>query len=260
MLLRLCVFAALIALLAPLRAQDEPIHMRPEFALTFPLAANGDEVTVKYPILINPTTVLKPGMVLRTLYILTSPDDSDGAGTLAIAHQGSMEQAYSRDVPSRSTDVRLPPGLAHELENYRRTVWTVPNNFVLAMAQYPTDIMHLIYSPTGHSQDITDERFIFFDGLMVGSPDGHVTILAVEKESKADNAGLKAGDDILSVGGIPTNDDLRTFANSYASTKKAAFDNEVQSYQMSIRSPGQSPRTVNIPMPPSLKGGLMQGL
>jgi membrane-associated protease RseP (regulator of RpoE activity) len=258
-LYRLCLFLFIVAVIAPLRGQDEPVHMTPEFPLIFPLAQNGKYVTVKFPVLINPATVIKPGMVLHVMYVLTSLN-ADGSSDLALAHKGDMEQAYSRPSPTSLDQPNLPPELAHELEGYRRTDWDVANNFVLAMAQMPTDAMHLIYSPTAKDRDLKDERFNFFDGLFVGSPDGKVTVLAVEKESKAENAGIKAGDEIVSVGGTPTQNDLNVFAGAYAHAKQVATDNEVDSYPMTIRSAGGAEtRTVNIAMPPRIKSSLMDG-
>ena len=246
----------LLVILTPLRAQDEPVHMRPEFPFAFPLVQNGDDVSVKYPVLINPATVIKPGMVLRCLYVLSIDAQTAGSTDLALAHKGNMEQAYSREAPGNAN--HLPPELAHEIEGYRRTVWKVSGNFVAAMAQMPTDSMHLIYSPAGKDNDLTDERFTFFDGLFVGLPNGKVTVLAVEEESKADAAGIKAGDEIVSVGGIPTQDNLSVFAAAYATAKKTATENEVSSYPMSIRSGGAGEaHQANIAMPPKLGGGLM---
>jgi hypothetical protein len=247
-----------LAVLAPVRGQDEPVHMRPEFPLIFPLAQKGKDVTVKFPVLINPATVVKPGMVLRVMYILST--DATDSSDLVLAHKGDMEEAYSRQPSSSSDEPTMPPELAHEIEGYRRTVWEVSNNFVLAMAQYPTDAMHLIYSPTGKDRDLDDERFSFFDGLLVGLPNGKVTVLAVEKESKAEKAGIKAGDEIVSVGGIPIQDDLGTFAAAYSTTKKIATENEVDTYPMTIRSEGGAgTRQVNILMPPRIKSSLMDG-
>jgi len=234
--------------------------MTPEFPLIFPLTQNGRDVTVKFPVLINPATVLKPGMVLRTLYIINY--SQDGSSDLVLAHKGDMEESYSRPTLNADEQAKMPPELAHELEGYRRTKWEVANNFVLAMAQYPTVAMHLIYSPTGKDgeMNLADERFSFFDGLFVGLPDGHVTVLAVEKESKAEAGGIKAGDEIVSVGGASTKDDLNTFALAYAAAKKYAKDYEVATYPMTIRPAGKADtRVVNIPMPPTLKGGLMDG-
>ena len=188
--LRLAVPVFLVLLfLAPLRAQDEPVHMTPEFALTFPLAKNGDDVTVKYPVLINPATVIKPGWScapsIFSTTALTAPPISPWP-TKATRKRPTRAQTLNAD-----QQFRMPPELAHELEGYRRTVWNVPNNFVLAMAQYPTDVMHLIYTPRSDNRDLHDERFSFFDGLFVGLPNGRITVLAVEKESKAEQAGIK---------------------------------------------------------------------
>jgi len=257
-LIRLFPLLIFLGILAPLRGQDEPIHMRPEFPLIFPLAQNGRDVTVKFPIIINPTTIIKPGMVLRVMYILTTRNE--GSSDLVLAHKGTMEESYSRPAAGSGDESKLPPEVAHEIEGYRRTVWQVSNNFILAMAQYPTDIMHLIYSTTGKDHDLDDERFNFFDGLFVGQPNGKVTVLAVEKESKAEQSGIKAGDEIVSVGGISIQSDLATFATAFASAKKIAAENEIASYPMTLRSEGSAEtRTVNIAMPPKIKSSLMEG-
>ncbi len=256
---RFCLLAVFLALSIPLRAQNDPVKMTPEFCFTFPLAQNGTEVTVKYPVLVNPT-VVKPGDILRVMYILHNAN-ANGSSDLVLAHKGNMENSFSRTAPLTDGQTKLPPELAHEIEGYRRTIWEVPNNFVLAMAQYPTDAMHLIYAPGGNNLALRDEIFSFFDGLLVGMPDGKsVTVLAVETDSHADHAGLKAGDEIVAVGGIPTQGDLAKFASGYAATKKAAHENETSSYSMTIRADGKGDaHNIDIGMPPSLKGGLMDG-
>ena len=234
--------------------------MRPEFPLIFPLTQNGKDVTVKYPIMINPATVITPGMILRTMYVLSV--DAVDNNNAVFAHKGSLDDAFARSLPGSGTGPKLPPEVASEIRSYRLTVWQVPNNFILAMAQYPTDQLHLIYSPTGGDQekDLADEHVSFFDGLFVGKPNGRVTIVAVEKDSKADAASLKAGDQIVSVGGFPTNDDLMTFALAYSKAKKIATDNEISSYPMTVVSQGAAESHVaNIAMPLTIKGGLMDG-
>ncbi len=85
-----------------------------------------------------------------------------------------------------------------------------------------------------------------------------MTVIAVEKQSKADAAGIKAGDEIVSVGGIPLQDNLTIFASAYATTKKTAMDNEVSSYPMTLQNGAQT-RIANIAMPPKIKGSLMDG-
>ena len=137
----------LLLLAAPLRAQeDQPVHMRPELPLIFPFTNNGKEVTVKYPVMINETTVVKPGMQLRIIYRLS--DGSANGLDLGIAHAGTLEQSFTRDSNSSPTGADgIGVGsshLAHEIEGYRRTVWEIPNNFVLTLAQFPTTVLHLI--------------------------------------------------------------------------------------------------------------------
>jgi C-terminal processing protease CtpA/Prc len=119
--------------------------------------------------------------------------------------------------------------------------------------------MHLIYSTTGSTRDLHDEMFRFFDGLFVGSPNGKVSVIAVEKDSKADQAGIQAGDEIDSVGAYPTHDDLLTFANAYAAAKKDSKDNEVGNYAVALRGADGAMRSVNINMPLRIRGGLMDG-
>jgi predicted metalloprotease with PDZ domain len=124
------------------------------------------------------------------------------------------------------------------------------------MAQFPPDAMHVIYTKEGKNRELIDERFSFFDGLFVGQPNGKVSVIAVEKNSKAEQGGVKAGDEIVSVGGIAVNNDLPTFAAAYASAKKLARDNEADNYPMTLRNK-EGERTAAIPLPPKFKNALM---
>ena len=259
----LSILAVTFALVAPLPAQtvDAPVKMTPELALAFPLGMAGDNVSVKFPVLLNPTTVLKPGMILRTIYVILH-SDSD-SNNLGIAHATDQAEAYARSNSTTDSEPKMPYDMAHQLEGYRRTVWPSPNTFQLAMAQFPTEQMHLIYSPNAKGAgDLADQRFSFFDGMLVGQPDGsNVAVLAVENGSKADEAGIKAGDEIVTVGGKPTQHDLPTFAREFADARQDARDTSAASYALTVRSPGQSDtHIINIAMPPQIKGLLMNGL
>jgi hypothetical protein len=209
--------------------------------------------------MINPTTVLKPGMVLRTLYMLQQSNDSNDLG---LAHASDQAEAYARSNPNADGQTKMPYEIAHQLEGYRRTVWSTPVNFQLAMAQFPTESMHLIYALNDTDRKLLDQRFSFFDGMLMGQPDGSsVVVLAVEDDSKAAAAGLKAGDEIVAVGGDPTQHDLATFASLFAAVRKDARDSNATSYALTVRSSGQSDtHVVNVAMPPTIKSLLMQGL
>jgi C-terminal processing protease CtpA/Prc len=262
---RLTILAAVFAAPAPLPAQtvDAPVEMTPQFPLAFPFQMKGTDVTVKFPVMINPTTVLKPGMVLRTLYVIQQSSDV-ASNDLGLAHATDQSEAYSRVNPSTDGQQKMPYEVAHQLEGYRRTVWTTPVNFELAMAQFPTEAMHLIYVPNANAKhrDLADQRFSFFDGMLMGQPDGSsVVVLAVENDSKADHAGIKAGDEIVAVGNEPTQHDLTTFASVFAAVRENARYNNAATYALTVRSPGQSgTHVVNVAMPPTIKSLLMDGL
>jgi hypothetical protein len=251
-----------LALLPPVRGQaaltDGPIKMTPDLALAIPLVVVvKHDVTLKFPILINEVTEIKPGMVLRNIYVPPTPDDSEN---LAMAHQGTLQDAYSRAPSSNDNAPKMPPEIARALEHERRTVWEVPVNFQIALAQMPTDAAHLIYSRTGNDLNLDDERFDFMDGLFLGSPSGGVTVLAVENGSHSDKAGIKAGDQILSVNGRPAPEDLGAFPSVYIAARKEAEESHATSFPVVVRSAGESAsHTVNVATPPTIKSMLMEG-
>jgi hypothetical protein len=239
---------ALAALVSTAHAQDTdgPIKMTPEFCFTFPVTMlNQHDVTVKYPVMVNPVTVLKPGMVLRVIYLPPVQTDSNN---LLSAHRGTMEESYTRETANTDAhQASLPPEMAQEIDRDRKRIWEVPGNFVQAIAQYPTDMMHLVYAPKGGDRisDLTDTSFSFFDGMFIGSPSGGVRVLAVEKGSHADEAGMTG--------------DLNQFAAAFSAVRHAATNNEQSTFSMTVRRGGAS-HQVAIPMPPQMQSFLNGGL
>ena len=255
----LVVFLVLVTtvLRCPAQLDDGPVKMEPELALAIPLQQKGHDVTVKFPILMNRTTVIKPGMILRVLY---NPPQQSDSEDLALAHKGDMEQSFSRSSSSDDSDTpKMSPEMAHFLEGQRRTVWEVPVNFQLALAQLPTDSLHLIYSASGDNRNLDDERWNFFEGLFLGAPSGGVSVLAVEIGSKAAKAGFKAGDQILAIGGINV-PNLEGFPYIYAKARQNATDMNAEIFPFVVRSTGENGNhTLNMAMPPTIKSQLMQG-
>lgn len=264
MIPRLVLVWLLLALGLPTRAQqtgaDGPVKMTPELCFAFPLLQlNKHDVSVKYPVMINPVTVLKPGMVLRVIY---QPPIQTESNDLMGAHKGTMEESYSRETANTAEhENALPQDMQHQIDLERKRVWEVTNNFVLAMAQLPTDTMHLVYSATGSNliSKLSDTSFSFFDGMMVGSPNNDVEVIGVEKGSYADQAGVKPGDTITGVGHIPIGSDLNAFAATFASVKKTAHDDQASSFPVMIRSSGTT-HAVAMPLTPSIKSFLNGGL
>jgi hypothetical protein len=259
---RILLLPLFLSFLPLTRAQintDGPIKMTPDLALAIPLVVVvKHDVTVKFPILINEATEIKPGMVLRNIYIPPTQDDSEN---LILAHQGTTADAYSRGASTNDNAPKMPPEIARALEHERRTVWEIPIKFQIALEQLPTDIAHLIYSQTGDELNLDDERFDFMDGLFLGSPSGGVTVLAVENGSTSDKAGIKAGDQILSVNGRPVPEDLGVFPNVYIAARRDAEESHAMSFPVVVRSAGAAANhTVNVATPPTIKSMLMEGL
>ena len=238
---------------------DGPIKMTPDLPLAIPLVMVKHDVTLKFPILINEMTELKPGMILRNIYVPPTSDDSEN---LALAHQGTTADAYSRAATGGNSNApQMPLEIARAIEHQRRIVWEVPINFQVALAQLPTDAAHLIYSPTGDDLNLDDQRFDFLDGLFLGSPAVGVTVLAVENGSKSDKAGIKAGDQILSVNGRLVPQDLGAFTNVYIAARKDAEESRATSFPVVVRSTGEAgSHTVNVATPAVIKSMLMEGL
>jgi hypothetical protein len=256
-LLPLLLLLALPPVLQGQLNTDGPIHMTPDLALAIPLVELKHDVTLKFPVLINATTVVKPGMVLRNIYIPPTNDDSEN---LAIAHAGTMADAYSRPA-SNNNQSPMPLEIARQIEHQRRIVWDEPIYFQIALEQLPTDIAHLIYSQTGDELNLDDQRFDFFDGLFLGAPAGVVTVLAVENGSKADKAGIKAGDQLLSVNGRVVPGDLAAFPEVYVAARKDAEGIRATSFPVVVRSTGEAgSHTVNMATPATIKSMLMEGL
>jgi len=255
------VLAAGAAALGPVRAQlqdDGPVKMTPELALAMPLLQKGRDITVKYPVFINRTAIVRPGMILRVIY--QPPSGSDDSVNLTMAHLGNMAQSYSRDNTPTGGDQSKPqmsPEYAHAIEAARREIWEVPVNFQMALAELPTDTLHLIYSRDGTNQNLDDERIDFYEGLFLGSPSGGVSVLAVETGSKADEAGFKAGDRIMAVGGRPMGPDPESFPPLWSTGREAAKEANAASFDFTVQSPSGATRTVHLPMPASFKSQLM---
>ena len=108
-----------------------------------------------------------------------------------------MEESYSRETANTTEhENALPHDMQHQIDTERKKVWEVSNNFVLALAQLPTDMIHLVYSPTGKDDLIShlaDTSFSFFDGMFVGSPNNDVQVLGVEKGSYSDQGRGETG-------------------------------------------------------------------
>jgi C-terminal processing protease CtpA/Prc len=240
-------FILLVGLLPHLCAQQPQDPMTPSLALSFPLQQAKDFVTVKYPVLMNPNQngIIRPGTQLITIFQITAPTSFNQT----VVQHGNAEAAYSRDTRSSQEKAEMPEDVAQGINHAITSPWLVTNNFVLALAQFPPDQALIITKKmTGTISRTENHSFSFFDGLFLGAPGGKVTIISVENVSPAGDAGLKAGDIITSVGGLPV-PSLETFVASYSKTKEDASTRHKPNYIVSILRDG-APLDIKVAMPP----------
>jgi membrane-associated protease RseP (regulator of RpoE activity) len=246
----LWIFLVSGVLAMPGFSQDLPPQMSPPLALAFPFQTVKGGVTVKYPVLLNPQPagVVKPGTVLISIYCL---EPKNGTPTdLDLVRHAEIENAYSRPVQSSS-----PTNLSHEeveqINHAKNGQWTVPNNFILAMAQYSPELMHMICKNA--SDHYLDETFRFCDGMFLGLPGAHVAIISVQPDAIAAQAGLKAGDQIVAINGTPVTS-LEGFSRAFASAKQDATDRHKDFYMVSVLS-DHGQKEVKVTMPSLSLGG-----
>ena len=69
----------------------------------------------------------------------------------------------------------------------------------------------------------------------------------------------KIARELFGVGNAPVQGDLAAFASTYASVKRHAKTNQAASFPLTLRSGGGA-RQASLPMPPSIKSFLNEGL
>src|SRR5271156_2138775 len=77
-------------------AEGETLAMTPPLDEALPWADTPQGVKTTAPLLLNPTTVVPAGAVVRTFYVRPSAGDDGSDGPKLISHDDSREAAYSR--------------------------------------------------------------------------------------------------------------------------------------------------------------------
>jgi len=251
------VLATAATLCLPVAAQDGPIQSEPEFSLAFPLADIPEGVGVSCPVAINTTTVLSPNEVLRVMYVPLSAEDA------RVVQEQRLEQrevAYTKkhQLDAMETEEsQLSPEARAMLKMIRETHWPNKTMFQLAMAQMNGSDLRVVHA-NRQQPELKDSAISLPDGLLVGSESGLVKVLAVEKDSRGEKAGLRANDIILQVDDTRMDGDLSKYLQARAVASKKAKLSSGRRYTMVVQNIEEdASREAVFQLPPSLNTGFM---
>ncbi|MEM1060444.1 MAG: PDZ domain-containing protein [Verrucomicrobiota bacterium] len=254
---RVC-WAALsaITLVAPAWSQMGQLETRPHLALAFPLTERQGGVGVEFPVLINQRAVLTPNYVMRVIY---NPPTAQEAENIVTQTRSDKEVAYTR-VNKLKSEKRLSRQELARQKLSRETHWPHVNMFQLALANGRSRDLHVVFVNPQSPDEFYDESLELFDGMLIGNRGSRfVDVLAVEKGSRAEAAGVQPGDQIREVGREAITGDLLAFARKYNSAKKASALSEAGGVRVLAQNGDAAPREIIIKAPTgaTLNSGVM---
>lgn len=198
-------------MVGPLMAEGE---LEPSLGVAFPLDLADGKVICGEDILLNRNTYLPKGTILLTAFIPPKPDDKDVKRRNA---KVDLEKTYSRKKPdvTNSQDNDLERAmLSVARERALRIVWDDPDIFRGWMHKQPHEQYYLVYQMEADSEP-RYAKVEFLDGMFLVAREGKATIAGVVPGSRAAEAGLKAGDQVVSLNGKAFDQHLREFFKVY---------------------------------------------
>ena len=228
----------------------EPIDTVPAFLDALPLADTGTGVKVTAPFLLNPTTVVPAGAILRFLYVRPAPSRTE-SGPFADA---SKKSAYSRPTGDE------PAWSSHQVDSIVRsahqTIWPNLASFRASLAAISSTDLRLVYLKPGATEP-SDEPLEFLQGFLAAERDGAVAVIAVDRHGAAMEAGLRAGDRIETFNARQLQS-LATLIDAYGIARAANHAVVPPPDRLRVRRDGSdAPMEIVLRPPPSLKGSLL---
>jgi len=241
-------------LLARAGEEDGALMTTPPLLEGLPITDSDQGVKVTTPFLINPTTVVPAGTILRMLYVRPlMSDDKDARMVGGDPHQA----AYSRQSQSSDGGIYVSSEMIALLKTTRTTVWPNIASFGAALNMINSNDLRLVYKLPGGT-DITDEPINFVEGIVPAEKDGTVAVLAVVQGSSADGAGFKPGDRIDQFEGTALKGSLAAFQKIYDDVHMNAKIGLQKPYVFQVRHAGnETPVTITLAPPPTLGGSLL---
>jgi len=256
-------------------AQEEKLVLNPPLSQIFPLDPKPDGTRLKFPILLNESTILGPNVVLRFIYVDPNASlhprgggnggspcgggDSSGRGH----HHGGSSQdsgdagsANSRGSSGQGGGDNLSEQDASDTNKgstseSRTEVWTQASLFRGALEGAADMGTTLVYSVPG-KQKPQSTTIDLPDGMLLAEIGGHVQVLGLSSDSKAFQGGVRPEDEIRSFEGHPVVTSLNDFLRIYLTVKEETRKNG-KSYSIEVWRPSESRLLmIQVAAPPSL--------
>lgn len=255
--------------------QEEKLVLNPPLSQIFPLDPKPDGMRLKFPVLLNESTILGPNVVLRFIYVDPNASlhprgggnggnqggggDSGGHGH----HQGGSSQdsgdagsGYSRGSSGRSggdnaVEEDTSDANKDSTSETRTEVWTQASLFRGALNGAADMGTTLVYS-VPNKQKPQSATIDLPVGMRLAEIGGHVQVLGMTGDSKAFQSGVRPEDEIRSFEGHPDLTSLNDFLRIYLTVKQETRKSG-KSYAIQVWRPSESRLlTIQVAPPPSL--------
>jgi hypothetical protein len=268
-------FALALIGTAVARAQEEPLSLQPPLSQAFPLDVTTGGIHVSCPVLVNDHTILRPDALLRFVYIDstigTHGHGSDGGdfkslegphGTITkdpntggSTHGEEGPASAWGDNPDDGHSGLFDPKKDDQKRNrqeLQQEVWTDRSLFTDAFdhaVEIGTTIVYSLPSRTRPETTMIDPP----EGMLLGEIGGHIRVLAIEPDSRAYQAGIRAGDELRSFGDEVPLATLRDFMSGYEITRQNAKVSGNTGYTLNVWRAGEGDVVaIRIAPPPSI--------
>jgi hypothetical protein len=189
-------------------------ELEPSLGIAFPLDREAGMVVCAEDVLLNRNTFLPKGTALLTAFIPPKPEDKDVKRKNA---KVDLEKTFSRKKPdvTNSEDNALERAmLSVARERALRIQWNDPDIFRGWFHKQPAENYYIVYR-MGEESEPRYAKVEFLDGMFLIAREDRVTVAGVIPGSRSAEAGLKAGDQILSLNGTPFDQHVREFFKVY---------------------------------------------
>lgn len=263
---------------ARLRAQAEQLSLDPPLSEAFPSENVLGGVHVKYAVLLNDHTILRPNAVLRFVYLDPTAgmhphggaDEGANGFRSHVGPGGSLVQGG--DDSSRSRDGGAAGGWGKADGNdvagiydgdkkddakrrkaeIQSEVWTQKILFDDALERATELGTMVVYSIPPQNSPITTALDLP-EGMLLAEVDGHVRVLGLKEESRPFVGGVRPGDQIQSFNGGAPLKGLNDFIRAFAATKLQAKTSGNMTYAMMIWRPDNKQTiSVQVAAPPAI--------